>query len=111
MKGFEIFPEALLGVLGAAGFADDVDPDLAGILHLLLDGLGDLLRQNADAVVVDILGLDHDAHLAAALDGVALFDALEAVGNLFQLLQPLDVVLQALPAGAGPGRGNRVRRL
>ena len=48
---------------------------------------------------------------SAALNRIALVHAVEAVRNLFQLLQPLDVVLNALAAGAGPRGGNRVRRL
>jgi len=42
------------------------------------------------------------------LDGEALLHAVEAVGDLLQLFQALDVVFQALAAGAGAGSGDSV---
>ena len=91
-------PCRLFCVFGAAGFADDVYADLTGIFQLLFDALGHFLGQHPGAVIGDILGLDHDAHLAAGLDGKALLHAGEGIGDLLQLFQALDVVFQALAA-------------
>ena len=50
-----------------------------------------------------ILGLDHDADLAAGLDGVGALDALVGVGDLLELLEALDVVRRRVSLRA-PGR-------
>src|SRR5690606_32419910 len=91
--------------------ADDRDLDLAGILHRLLDLLGDVLAQADRRQVVDVLRLDDDTHLAACLQGVALVHALEGVGDLLQRAHTLEVALQALAACAGPRPADRICRL
>ena len=48
-----------------------------------------------------LVGVGDHAHLAAGLDGVGVLDAREAARHRLQLLQPLDVLLQRLAAGAG----------
>ena len=101
----------LLGVLHRARFANDVDANLTRILHFLLDALGNFLGENLRAIVGHVVGLDHDAHFAAGLNRVALLDAGEGGCNLFQLLQTLDVVFEALTARTRTSSGNRVRRL
>ena len=85
--------------------------DLAGVGQLVLDLLGDIAREQDHLVLADVLRLDHDADLAAGLDGVAAGDAGEALGDLLELFETLDVVLDVLAARAGTGRGDRVRRL
>src|SRR5258705_2045088 len=92
---------ALLGVLHRAGLADDDDLDLPRILKLPLDTARDIGGQLDRAGVVHVLRLDHDAHLAARLDGIRLFHTGEAIGDLLERLEALDVVLDALPASAG----------
>ena len=72
---------------------------------------GDLPGQEHHLVLADLVGLDHDADLPARLDGKGLFHAGEGGGDLLQLLQALDIVLQVLPPGAGPGGGDGVGRL
>ena len=52
--------------------------------------------------VVDLFGLDDDAHFAAGLDGERLLDAVERVGDFFERFQPPHVVLDALAPRAGP---------
>ena len=70
-----------------------MDLDLAGIGELGLDLLGDVPGQQGHLILADLLGLDHDADLAARLDGVAAGDAREGPGHGLQLLQALDIVL------------------
>ena len=106
------FPHSvLLRELGAAGLADDVDLDLSRIFQLIFNALGDLAGEHIGALVGDVLRLDHDAHLAAGLNRERLFHAREAVGNLLQLFETTDVVLDALAARTRTSRGNRVGRL
>src|SRR5690606_37488911 len=85
------------------GFADDYDFDLARVLNLLLDLLDDVLHQEVGLAIVDLIRLDHDADFPAGLDGVGLFHAFEGIRYLFQGAETLDVRLQGLPPGPGPG--------
>src|SRR5690242_1489451 len=94
---------SLLRVVHGAGLADHRDPDLARVLELLLDPARDLGGEPLGPRVVDLGVLDHDPYLAAGLDRVALLDAGEAVGDLLQLLEALDVDLEALAPRPGPG--------
>ena len=98
----------LLRVLGCSALADDADLDLAGVIQLVLDLLGDITCQQNDLVVADLVGLDKDADLAACLHGVGALDALKAVAEGLQCFQTLDVALHVLAAGTGTGSGNRV---
>src|SRR5689334_24002594 len=66
---------ALARELRGAGLADDRDADLAGVGELLLDLLGDVAGDDLGLDVVYLLGLDHDADLAARLHGEDLLDA------------------------------------
>ena len=68
----------------------------------------------ADSSVV-MRGAGDDADFAAGLDRERLLDALEAGGDRFQLLHPLDVAVERFAAGAGArgaagvGRGDEHR--
>ena len=84
------------------------DFDLAGVLHLFLDPLGDVVGDLLGQAVVDVLGVDDHADLAAGLDGVGLLDALEGGRDAFELLEPLDVAFEALASGAGPAGADGV---
>ena len=64
----------LFGVVHGARLADDRHLDLTGILHRLLDLLGDVARQPARVEVIDLLRADDDAYLASRLDGEALLN-------------------------------------
>ena len=66
------------------------------------------MGQENHVVLADLLGLDHDADLAARLDGVCLVDAGIGAGQLLQLLQTANVVFHILTAGAGAGSGDGV---
>src|SRR4051794_497049 len=98
-------------VVRRARLADDRHLDLAGILELLLDLAGDLVRQQDGAVVVERAGVEHDPDLAAGLHRVDLVDAFMPRGDVLEVAQPLDVLLERLPARAGPGARERVRGL
>src|SRR5262249_28979160 len=101
---------ALLRVVHRTGLADHGDANLPGILQLALDAARDLARQPLRARVVHTVVLDHDAHLAPGLDRVRLLDPREAVGDLLQRLEPLDVDLEALAPRPGPRARDRVGR-
>ena len=85
-----------------------MDLDLSGIGELLLDLLCDVAGQQSHLILADLLGLDHDADLAACLNCVASGDTGEALGNLFELFKTLDVVFDVLAACTGAGSGDRV---
>src|SRR5690625_513544 len=104
-----VFPaKGLAGVLDRPRFADDRHLHLAGVLHVLLDAVGNVARQQDRARVVHLLGLDDDADLPAGLDGVALFDTGEAGGDALEPFEPLQVGFQRLPAGARACRADGV---
>src|SRR3954470_2810144 len=86
----------LSSVVGRPRLPDDRDLDLARILELLLDLAGDLVAEQHGAVVVERAGHDHHADLAARLHGVDLVDAVVAGGDLLEVSQALDVLLQRL---------------
>src|SRR4051812_4310046 len=93
------------GVVGGPRLPDDGHLDLAGVLELLLDLARDLVREQDGAVVVERAGLDHHADLAAGLHRVDLVDAVVAGGDLLEVAQALDVLLERFAAGAGTGAG------
>src|SRR5213594_3602485 len=96
-------------VLDGSRLPDHGDLDLPGILELGLDLPRDVSREPESFVVGDPVGLDDDAQLPARLDRERLLDALEAVGDVLELLEPLDVRLQDLAPCTGPRRRQRVR--
>src|SRR5262249_41960485 len=83
----------LASVVVGAGLARGGGLDLAGVLDLLLDLLDDVAGEPDRLEIVDLLGVDDDAHLAAGLDRERLLDAGEGVGDLLERLEPADVVL------------------
>src|SRR5262252_11243443 len=99
-----------LGHFHRARLADHDDLDVPGILHLGLDALGDVLGELVRVEVGDLLGLGHDAELAAGLDGVAHLHALVGHGDLLELGKPLDVALQHVSPGPRTRRGDAVGR-
>src|SRR3954447_1158958 len=102
---------ALLRVLDRARLPDDGHLDLTGEIELLLDLAGDLVREQRGGVVVELARRDHDADLAPGLHRVDLVHAGVAGGDLLELPQPRDVVLERLPAGARASARERVGRL
>src|SRR4051812_20477394 len=95
--------DASAGVVRRPRLPDHRDLDLAGVLELLLDLPGDLVREQDGAVVVEGAGVEHDADLAARLHRVDLVHALMAGRDVLEVAQALDVLLQRLAAGAGAG--------
>ena len=91
---------ALVGNLGRPGLAHDGDDDLAGIDEILLDLADDLAREAGGSDVVDLVRFDEDAHLASRLYGVRLLHAVEAVGDVLQGFEPLEVEFDGVAAGA-----------
>src|SRR5215471_8553649 len=100
--------DASARVLHGARLPNDRDLDLAGILELRLDLLGHVAGEPERLVVGQARRLDDDPQLPSGLDGERLLDALEAVRDVLELLQALDVRLQDLAAGARPCGGERV---
>src|SRR5690625_642938 len=93
-------PVRLACVLHGPRFPDDGDLHLPRVLHVLLDAVGYVARQENGAGVVHLLGLDDDAYLTAGLDGVAFLDTREAGGDALQPFEPLEVGLERLPTCA-----------
>ena len=87
-------PFCLFCVFNSPGLAHHGDANLTGKAELRFDSLGDVPRHQLSSAVVDLLGLDQDPDLAASLDGVRLLDSLERIGDLLELLEPLDVRLE-----------------
>src|SRR5215212_5107118 len=90
----------LLRVLRRAALADHGHLHLARVLELLLHRASDRVRQERRLVVVDVLRLHDHADLAAGVHGVHLLDARLALGDLLEVAQALDVVLERLAACA-----------
>ncbi len=88
-----------------------MDLDLTGVGQLVLDLLGDVAREQHHLILRDLLGLDHDANLAAGLNGIAVGDAGKALGDFLKLFKTLDVVLDILATRTGARGGDSVRRL
>src|SRR5580658_4297464 len=88
--------------------ADHGDLDRAGILEVGLDPAPELLGDFPGPVVRHLLRGDDDADLPAGLYGERLLHALYRHRELLQALEPLDVVLHGLGAGAGARGGDRV---
>src|SRR6266853_3010947 len=93
---------SLLRVFDGPRLADHGDPDLTRKAELCFDPLGYIPCHQLSSCVIDLLRLDQDPDLATGLDGVGLLHALERVGDLFELLEPLDVCLERLASRAGP---------
>src|SRR5688572_30006711 len=89
------------GIVGDAQLPHQRHLHLARVRQLVLDRLRDLARETLRGAVADLRRVDHDAQLAAGLDRERLVDALEAAGDLLELLQALDVLLERVAAGAG----------
>src|SRR5262245_47373339 len=94
----------LLRHLDRAGLADHHDFDVAGVLHLGFDPLGDVLGELVRVEVGHDVRARHHAQLAAGLNRVAHVDALVGERDLFELREPLDVGLQHVAPRAGAGR-------
>src|SRR4029077_17873469 len=90
----------LLRVLHSPRLAHHRDADLAGKAELRLDSLGDVSRHQLSGGIVDLFRLYQDPDPAAGLYRVRLLDAVEGVGYLLQLLQPLHVRLERFATGA-----------
>ena len=99
--GVEEFGIRLFRVVDSLGLAQEIDLDLTGVGQLVLDLLGDVAREQHHLILRDLLGLDHDADLAAGLNGKAVGDAGEALGDFLELFETLDIVLDVLAPGAG----------
>src|SRR3712207_2862677 len=84
-------PGALASIVDRAGLADDGHLDLAGVFEAFLDLLRDVAGEAGGAEVVDGARGDENADLPAGLDGEALLDAVEGVGDAFERLEALDV--------------------
>src|SRR4051794_29319323 len=100
-----------LRVVHGARLADDRHLDLAGILELLLDLARNVPRERDRAVVVDVVGRDDHADLAAGLHRVDLVDAGVARRDVLEIAQALDVLLERLAASAGARATQRVGSL
>src|SRR6476661_2423807 len=83
-------------VFHAPHLAHHRDLDLAGVLHFLLDLLGDVAGYLGAGEVVQELGVHDDADLAAGLDRVGLADAVEGHRQFLQVAEALDVAFEAL---------------
>ena len=68
-------------------------------------------ESSAAALVVHLAGIDDHPDLAPRSHRVDALDAVVARGDLLELAQPLDVLLQRVAAGAGTRPGERVRDL
>lgn len=99
----------LLGVLDRARLANHGHLDLTGILHRLLDLARDLAREPERLQVIDLTRANDDADLTTRLDGVRLLDPIERPSDLLETTDALDIVLQALTAGARAGTGDGIR--
>ena len=55
------------------------------------------------AAIVNLFRIDNNPDLSAGLDGVGLFNSLEAGGYVFELFKPFDIAFQGLPIAETSG--------
>src|SRR5579875_3805213 len=96
-------PGLLPGIVNGARLAYHTDLDLAGVVKALLDLVGDLAGQAIGAVLIDLIGLDDDPHLAPSLNGKGLLDAGERVGDALQGFEALEIEIDSLAPRPRPG--------
>jgi hypothetical protein len=95
-----------VAVLDGAGLPDDGHLDLPGVLELVLDAARDVLRE-PDASSSLIFSLSTMMRISRPAWSANDFDdALEGVGDAFELLEPLDVRLEDV--AAAPGRAAEI---
>ena len=80
--------------------ADDGDLDLSWVSHLVLDFLRDFGREVFRGLVVDLVGADNHAQLAARLDRIGFDHAWIRHRQLLQVVESLDVCFDDLAASA-----------
>ena len=89
---YELFAQLkLLGVFDAAGFADDGDADLAGVLEFVFDFADDAAGEGEGLFVVQDRRRNEDAEFATGLHGKGFFDAFEGHTNFFERFEAPDV--------------------
>src|SRR6266702_6790237 len=99
---------SLTGILYRPGLTNSIHLYMAGIGHLRLDLLGNILGQNNGALVADVLTGYHDPDLAARLNGKRVKHSGKGTGNALQVFKALDVGFHHLPAGAGSCAGKGI---
>jgi hypothetical protein len=57
-----------------AGFADDGHLNLAGVLHTIFDGLGNVFGEAHRAQIVYRTGFDQNADFPVGLEGIGAFN-------------------------------------
>src|SRR5690625_7499384 len=84
--------------------------DLPRVLQLLLETTRDLFTHLGHSRIVDPLGIDHDADLTTRLVSETTFYTLEALSDLFQLLESLEVGLEHITTNPGTTHTARINR-
>src|SRR3989337_3634743 len=103
-EGVRVLPR----VVDRPRLADDGDLDRPGVLHPLFDLLGHVARQAGGRQVVDILRRDDDPDLPPGLQGEALLNSHEGIGDLLQTAHAFNVLLQTLAPRPRPGAADSV---
>ena len=98
----------LFCVVADSALPDKVDLYLTGIFKLVFNLLDYVAGDENHLLVVDDLGLDHYADLAAGLNSERTLNALKRGGDAFELFKALDVVLNILASCTGAGSRNCV---
>ena len=69
---------------------------MSRIFKFIFDFILDIACKNNSTVIVDLIWLDNNADFTSCLNGIALLDTIKFVGNIFQFLKTVDIVLQRL---------------
>ena len=101
----------LFGEAYGTSFADNGDFHLSGICHFVLYALCDFIRQAFGFGIVDFIGTNDYTQLAAGLDGIGLYYAGIRQGELFEVVETLDIGFHYFTAGAGTGARNGIAHL
>src|SRR5439155_533508 len=91
--------------------ADHGDLDPARVGDLLLDRRRGLVGDQRRLLVVDLAGVDDDADLAPGAHREHPLDPWVARGDVLEIAEPRDVLLERLTAGPGASARDRVGRL
>ena len=100
---------ALFRVIDCACLADNIDFDLARVLQLGLDLLGNVAGQQCDGIVTHFVRLRDDSDFTSRLNRVGILNALGCICNFLKVQQTLDVGLECLTSCARSCCGKSVR--
>ena len=101
----------LFCVTNGTGFTDDGDAHLAGISHLILDLLSNLVREFLGLGITDLVSAYDDAQFTASLDSISLNHAGIGQCQMLKVVEALDIGLNNLATGTRTSAADGIAHL